>query len=500
MSYVIGLDIGTTSTIGILLAMPDRVLARASRPVTLSSPRPGWAEEDPQVWWRNVCAIVPALLEDAGLPAQAIAAIGVTGMLPALVLLDRRGRLLRPAIQQSDARCGAEVEELKAEIDESTFVQRTGNGINQQLIAARTRWLARHEPETFAQVHTAFGSYDYINWRLTGERAVEQNWALEAGFVDLAEDQITDDLVALSRLPRSTVPRRVRSSDLLGTISAEAAAATGLAIGTPVIGGAADHIASAYAAGIRKPGDVLLKFGGSADILIATTQARPDPRLFLDHHLIPGLWMPNGCMASGGTTLNWFVERIACVQAEVAAKAGESPHVSLDRLATDTPPGAEGVFALPHFLGEKTPIHDALARGAFLGMSLSHGIPHLWRALLEGFAFAFRHHVAVLEETGQPATRFLASDGGSQSDLWLAICADVLGVPVQRLDGHPGSCLGAAWVAALGAGLTDDWDGVEAFVSQGRSFEPCAAHAETYDAGYERYLATYEALAGLRDQ
>jgi xylulokinase len=496
MSHVIGLDIGTTSTIGILLALPDRVVARVSRPVTLSSPHPGWAEEDPEVWWRNVCAIVPALLEDAGLPAEAIAAIGVTGMLPALVLLDRRGVPLRPAIQQSDARCGAEVAELRTEVDESTFVKRTGNGLNQQLIAARTRWLARHEPETFAQTHTAFGSYDYINWRLTGERAVEQNWALEAGFVDLAEDRIADDLVALAHLPRSAVPRRVRSSELLGTVSAAAASATGLAIGTPVVGGAADHIASAYAAGIRRPGDVLLKFGGSADILIATREARPDPRLFLDHHLIPGLWVPNGCMASGGSTLNWFVERIACMTA--ATPTGESPHAVLDRLAADTPPGAAGVHALPHFLGEKTPIHDANARGAFLGMSLSHGIPHLWRALLEGFAFAFRHHVAVLEETGQPATRFLASDGGSQSDLWLAICADVLGETVQRLDGHPGSCLGAAWVAALGAGLTDDWDGVEAFVSRGRSFEPRPVHAEIYAAGYERYLATYEALAALR--
>ena len=228
MPCVLGLDIGTTSTIGVLIRPPDETLALASRPVTLRSDHVGWAEEDPEQWWSNVGEIVRELLGAAGVSATEIAAVGVTGMLPALVLLDSSGRLLRPSIQQSDARCGAEVEELRAEIDEKVFLAKAGNGINQQLVAAKLRWIERHEPEIFARIATVFGSYDYINWRLTGERAIEQNWALEAGFVDLATHAIDDALVALAHIPRSALPRKVASHEILGVVSDQGAAESGL--------------------------------------------------------------------------------------------------------------------------------------------------------------------------------------------------------------------------------------------------------------------------------
>src|ERR1700693_1825780 len=185
MSCVLGFDIGTTSTIGILIRLPDRVLGTVSRPVELSSLHPGWAEESPAQWWDNVCSISRELLETAGIPAGEVEAVGVTGMTPAVVLLDESGALLRPSIQQSDARCGAEVAQLRAECAEAAFLAKAGNGINQQLVAAKLRWIARHERQVFDRIATVFGSYDYINWRLTGQRAIEQNWALEAGFVDV---------------------------------------------------------------------------------------------------------------------------------------------------------------------------------------------------------------------------------------------------------------------------------------------------------------------------
>lgn len=370
---VLGLDIGTTSTIGILIRPQGEVVALASRPVTLASPHPGWAEEDPAQWWANVRAIVAELL-GSEVAAEEIAAVGVTGMLPALVLLDRDGRVLRPSIQQSDARCGAEVEELRREVDEAAFVRRAGNGINQQLVAAKLRWIERHEPGIFARIDTVFGSYDYVNWRLTGVRAVEQNWALEAGFVDLGRHEIADDLVALAHIPRRALPPKSLSHAVLGRVTAEAAARTGLAPGTPVVGGAADMIASALAAGITGRGDVLLKFGGSIDILVATDRIAPDPRLYLDYHLVPGLYMPNGCMATGGSGLDWFVRSFAGEAVVEAARAGTTPHRWLDGLAEAVPAGADGVTILPYLLGEKTPIHDPAARGAISGLSLSHGL------------------------------------------------------------------------------------------------------------------------------
>lgn len=493
MSCVIGLDIGTTSTIGIVLDVStSRILASATRPVTLSSPQQGWAEEDPAEWWANVCAIVPELLRQSNLKNTDITAIGTTGMLPATVLLDSDGTVLRPSIQQSDGRTGAQVREIAAEIPEDLFVQRAGNGINQQLVASRIRWIETHEPEIFARIATVFGSYDYINWRLTGVRKVEQNWALEAGFVDLGTDALADDLIELAHLKRDMVPDKARSAEIIGQVSAEAAAQSGLAEGTPVVGGAADHIASAYAAGVMGPGDVLLKFGGAADIMIATDTARPDPRMFLDYHIIPGLFMPNGCMSTGGSALNWFIAQFAKAEAAEAEKRGISPHQFLDELAAEIAPGADGVTFIPYLLGEKTPIHDPDARGTILGLSLNHDIRHLWRALLEGYAYAFRHHIEVFNEMGFPTTRFLASDGGSKSTLWMQICADVLQAPVQLLTGHPGSCLGAAWLAGMGTGATDDWGGVATCVSYGRDVQPDPAQQAGYDAGYAFFRETYE--------
>jgi xylulokinase len=411
------------------------------------------------------------------------------------VLLDSDGRLLRPSIQQSDARCGAEVAELRAEIDEQAFLAKAGNGVNQQLVAAKLRWIERHEPEVFARIGTVFGSYDYVNWRLTGKRAIEQNWALEAGFVDLKTHTIDDALVALAHIPRAALPRKVASHEILGFVSSQGAAETGLMPGTPVIGGAADHIASALGAGVVGAGDVLLKFGGAVDILTATDEARPDPRLFLDYHLKPGLFVPNGCMATGGSALNWFVRQFASGQAQAAASAGLSIHQWLDRRADARPPGSDGLIVTPYFLGEKTPIHDPGARATFDGLTLSHDIGHVWRALLEAYAYAIAHHVEVFHEIGYRTERFTVSDGGSMSRVWMQIVADVLGEPLTRLAGHPGSCVGAAWTAAIGIGLASDWSAISAFVRKADRIEPQAEAAETYRRGYRRYREIYRRLA-----
>jgi xylulokinase len=495
MSCVIGLDIGTTSTIGLLLRLPNEPLALAQRPVTLSHPHAGWAEENPQQWWDNVCEIVPELLHAAGVSADEVAAVGVAGMVPALVLLDAEGRLLRPSIQQSDGRCHAEVHALRQEIDESDFVRRTGNGINQQLLACKLQWVERHEPDIFRRVSCAFGSYDYINWRLTGARRVEHNWALEAGFVELASGSIDEGLVGLGGLVESQVPPLAASQEVVGGVSLEAAAATGLRAGTPVVAGVADHVASAWAAGVQQPGDMLVKLGGACDILLSSDRARPDRRLFLDYHAIPGLYMPNGCMACSGSLLNWFSSHFGHA---ADARPGRGHRLQkLDAWAAEVPAGSVGLRALPYFLGEKTPVQDPLARGAFAGLGLHHDPSHLWRSLLEAVAFGVRHHTEVFGELGFACQRVLASDGGSASRLWLQIISDVLGQPVTPLTGHPGSCLGAAWMAAMGTGLADDWNGAASLVSRGAPVEPIHAHRSVYDEAYADYRNLYTALVPM---
>jgi xylulokinase len=494
MTYVIGFDIGTTSTVGILIGLPDRILHIASRPVILVSRHPGWAEEDPEQWWANVASIARELIEAGGIRRDEIRAIGITGMLPAVVLLDGKGRLLRPSIQQSDARCAAEVIELRQQVDEAAFTAKTGNGINQQLVIAKLLWIRKHEPQIFARIATVFGSYDYINWRLTGERAIEQNWALEAGFVNLGNHQVDDDLVRLAQIPRRALPRKTVSHELLGHVTEQAATHLGLPAGLPVVAGAADHIASALAAGLARPGDVLLKFGGSVDVLIATDRVRADPRMYLDYHLVPGLYVPNGCMATGGSGLNWFVNSFAGGEQSKAEANGMSLHQWLDHLASAVPPGAQGVRILPYFLGEKTPIHDADVRGAILGLSLAHGPAHLWRALLESYAYAIVHHIEVLNDMGHLTETYFASDGGAKSTIWMQIVADVLQKPVRRLNGHPGSCLGAAWTAAMGIGAAKDWSAIARFVSLADELAPDRANARMYAEAYKAFRALYPTI------
>jgi xylulokinase len=494
MALTIGIDVGTTSTIGILIETEGRTLALAARPTELHSEHPGWAEEDPEQWWRNACAVTQELMQRSGRHGRDVAAVGVTGMLPAVVLLDGADRLLRRSIQQSDGRTGREVEELRAECDPAAFVRRTGNGINQQLVAAKLRWLERHEPENFRRIRTVFGSYDYLNWRLTGVKALEHNFALESGFLDLATGAPAPDLVALGHIEPSVLPPVRASHEVIGALTAEAAAATGLAAGMPVVAGCADHVASAFVAGIRKDGDLLLKFGGAGDILLATDRPTPDPRLFLDYHIVPGLFMPNGCMACSGAVLNWIVRELA---GGPPAAAGEKPHAALDRLAAALPPGADGLVLLPYFLGEKTPLHDPYARGTLVGLGLHHTLAHIWRAALEGIVFGFRHHVEVFEELGLSVRHVVASDGGAASRVWMQIAADVLGRPVHLLQGHPGSCLGAAYVAGVGVGALGNWDGIGRFVAPAGVVEPEPANAAAYEEHYALFRDTYRRLQPL---
>jgi xylulokinase len=284
---------------------------------------------------------------------------------------------------------------------------------------------------------------------------------------------------------------------VIGAVSATAAAETGLRAGTPVVAGCADHVASAFVAGVVGEGDLLIKFGGAGDVLLATDRPRPDPRLFLDHHIVPGLWLTNGCMAASGSVLKWIARELAPAESAAAAQVGESVYARLDRLATGIAPGAEGIVMLPYFLGEKTPIHDPAARGTIVGLGLHHRLAHVWRAALEAVVFGFRHHVEVFRDIGLPVTRVVASDGGSASPLWMQIAADALGMPVQLVAGHPGSSLGAAFVAGMGVGALPDWSAIGRFVRPGRVVHPTAVYKPAYDRAYGIYIELYERLRSL---
>lgn len=477
MSLLLGIDIGTTAT-KVLLLDPDRgVVGAAERPATLHSARAGWAEEDTEEWWRNIREITAGLAVGAD-----VTAVGVAGMVPCTILLDGHDRPLRRSIQQNDARAATEVAELRRALQGRRVLERTGSAVTQQSAGPRLLWLARNEPEVWRRARWLMGSYDYIVMRLSGERGVEANWALESGLYDLEAGTWAPDILAASGVSAALLPPIHRPDEVVGEVTAAAAAATGLRAGTPVVAGTADHIGSAFAAGVLDDGDLLIKLGGAGDVLLAADEPLVDERLYLDFHLLPGRWMPNGCMAASGSLILWF-QRVL---------AGGTDLALLDEEALRAGPGAGGVIALPYFLGEKTPINDPAATGAFVGLSLTQERGHLFRAVLEGIAYGFRHHLDVFAETGHAVRRVRVADGGARSPVWTQILADVLRMPLEKVSLRSGSAFAAAFAAGMGVGVFGDWREVERFVDVSGVVEPHPQ--EVYDHTYARYRALYPVL------
>lgn len=483
--YLLGIDVGTTALKAVVLDPGRGVVAQAQRPHTLRSPHPGWAEEEPGEWWRTT---VEAVREIVGVvSAERIAAVAVTGMVPALVLLDGAGEPIRASIQQNDARSVREVDELRAAVDGDEFFAVTGGTPNQQNIAPRWRWLARHEPEAIERTATMCGSYDFIVQRLTGERSLEVNWAAESGLFDIRSRDWHGAYLEQASIPRAVLPPVREPSEVVGGVTEGAAAETGLRAGTPVVAGSADHVAAALASGLTRAGDVLLKFGGAGDILYCAERPDPDRHFYFDYHDIPGLTLINGCMAASGSLVKWFSSELA----EGISLA------ELDREAAEIPPGSGGIVVLPYVLGEKTPIFDPTARGVFAGVMLHHTRAHLFRAVLESVCYGFQHHLELLAESGRPVRRVLAADGGSRSALWMQIAADVTGHEVQVIAGEAASALGAAFVAGMGVQVFESWDEIGRFITMGPVYRPNTEAVARYREGYGIYRELYRQMQPL---
>ena len=510
-TLVLGIDVGTTSTKVVLADPAAGVVAQASEPVALSSPHPGWAEADPGQWWSNLAVLVPAVLAAAsvatGAPVTAadIAAVATTGMVPAVIPVDGAGRPLRPAILQNDARATAEIRELAAALPGLDFVARTGSALTQQSVGPTLLWLARHEPDVWASAATVQGSYDWLATRLGAPPHVERNWALESGLFELGEDggltplhPARDALASLAGIKPEVVPPVADPGTVIGEVSQGAAAETGLRPGTPIVAGGADHVLSAYAAGLASPGDWLVKLGGAGDILVVSGYPLVDERLYLDAHPVSGLWLPNGCMATSGSLIRWFQS--------VSASASNNPAPVAELEAEAIAAAPAELICLPYFLGEKSPLHDPDLRGAFLGLHLGHTRGDMYRAILEGIAYGFRHHAEVFSERNV-ALRATArvSNGGSKSRVWKQILADALGVALEPVLDHPGAALGAALAASVGrdgpaAPAPQAWvaaASVPGMVTIGAPIEPDPAHAARYAEAYRIYRDAGDALTPI---
>ena len=494
-SQAIGIDIGTTGVKAVLIDVAGRMLAEHTVPHDLSSPHAGWAEENPTDWVSGAIAALSAVVHSPLCKPGEVSAIGVSGMVPAMVLLDGDGNPLRPSIQQNDARSVEDVEALTAAIDQESLYARTGGYMNQQHIAPRLRWIQRNEPEIWAQTRTILGSYDFVTARLAemppAECSLELNWAIESGLFDLRSRVWLEDLLCAVDLTPAYFPPVHEPTDIVATLGPEISGLVGLPAGIPLIAGSADHVASAFAAGLREDGNTIIKFGGAGDILFCSSKPLTHPKLFIDAHDIPGKFLLNGCMAASGSLVKWYVGDI------LGRRVDKATLRAFDDEAALIPAGSDGVIVLPYFLGEKTPLMDPQARGVIFGLGLNHTPAHIFRAILEAVIFGFRHHLDVLREAGHQPTRVVATNGGVSSGLWRSIAADVIGVPVTSFRGHPGSCLGVAFLAGKAGGIFTEWAEIDRFIEERVVNDPDPAAAAIYDKRYAVYRELYVRLADL---
>ena len=486
----LGLDIGTSGVKAILVASSGDVVAAATTPLTLSTPHPGWAEQHPDDWWDATTRSIRDVL--ARKPDARVAAVGISGQMHSSVFLDRAGNVVRPALLWCDGRTTAECAEITQRAGgEERLRDWVRNPALEGFTLPKVLWLRNHEPEAYGRVATVLLAKDFIRYRLTGALACEPSDASGTLMFDPARLRWSEEILRATAVPRALLPDVGGSSDVLGTLTVEAARQTGLAEGTPVVGGGADNACGAAGVGVIVPGEAVASWGTSGTVLAPTAQPFVDPglRAHTFCHVVPGTWYVMGVVLSAGGAFAWYRDQLA---RELVGTAGAD--AKLDAEAASVPPGAEGVTFLPYLQGERTPHRDASARGAFLGLSLAHTRAHLTRAVLEGISFALRDSLSILQELGLSPNHLLLTGGGAKSAFIRRLQADVYGVTVSTVNREEGPAYGAALLAAVGAGAFPDLAAAaRATLTRGPSERPDSQTHRDYQAAYERFRASYRA-------
>jgi xylulokinase len=490
----LGIDVSTTGAKALLIASDGRVVSSATTPLALSTPHPRWSEQQPEEWWQGAIASIRRALDQAGAAGDRVAAIGLTGQMHGLIALDAAGAVLRPAILWNDQRTGAQCDEIRARVGRARLIQVTGNDALTGFTAPKILWVREHEPEVYARMRHVLLPKDYVRLRLTGDYAMDKADGSGTLLFDLRARTWSAEVLRALEIPPEWMPPVYEGPEVTGHVSEEAAAATGLAAGIPVVAGGGDQAAGAVGVGAIQPGVVSLVLGTSG-VVFAPTEApliEPEGRLHAFCEALPDRWHLMGVTLSAAGSLQWFRDTLA-------------PDFSFDTLlaeAEEAPAGSEGLLFLPYLSGERTPYPDPLARGTFTGLTVRHRRGHLTRAVLEGVAFSLRDCFALLEEAGLGAIEQVrVSGGGARSPLWRGILASVLGVELVSVQADEGAAFGAALLAGVGAGAWPDVAAAcAASVRLGERVAPDPAAADVYARLYPEYRGLYPALKPIFDQ
>lgn len=495
---LLGIDVSTTGAKALIVNERGDVIASATEEYPLYTPRPLWSEQNPEDWWQGARQAIRRALAAPGVSADEIAGIGLTGQMHGLVLLDRDGRVLRPAILWNDQRTAAQCAEITAWAGglEGT-VALTGNAVLPGFTAPKIVWVRENEPEIYEQVAHFLLPKDYLRYRLTGEYATEVSDASGTALFDVGNRRWSARMAELLQLPGAWFPSCAESHVVTGRISRAAAEVTGLRAGTPVVGGGGDQAAQAVGSGIVRPGIISVTSGTSG--VVFAHQARygvePQGRLHVFCHAAPDAWHAMGVMLAAGGAFRWFRDALGSLEKLMAGETGGDPYDLLTQAAAHVEPGAEGLLFLPYLSGERCPYPDPNARGAFVGLTLRHSKRHMTRAVLEGVSFGLRDSLELIKGLGVPIEQVRASGGGARSPLWRQIQADVFGAELVLINITEGAAFGAALLAGVGAGVYKDVrEAVDASVRVVSRTQPQPDAVAAYDKLYPLYRGLYPAL------
>ena len=503
MRYLIGLDVGTTGAKALLVDTDGKVLASAVDEYPTSMPRPLWVEQDPRDWWAASAGAIRRLLQQAGVDGGDVIGLGLTGQMVGLVALDEAGEPVRPCIMWNDQRSGPQCAAITAQLGFDRLMALTSNPVMPGFVAPKILWLREHEPQMYGRIAHILLPKDYVRYRLMGAYATEVSDASGTSLFDVVHRTWSQEMLDALEIPSEWFPPCYESPEITGTIAAQAAEATGLRAGTPVVGGAGDQPAQAVGSGIVEPGLVSVTTGTSGVVFAATDGpvAHPQGTLHAFCHAAPDSWYLMGVMLSAGGSLRWYRDALGQAELDIARTMARDPYELLTAEAEQAPVGSEGLLFLPYLTGERTPYADPNARGGWLGLTARHSRAHLVRAVLEGVAFGLRDSLALIRGLGVRVEQVRASGGGARSRLWRQIQADVFGTEIVTVNETEGAAYGAAILAACGVGVFDSVPAAcRELIRVESRVEPNPAHTARYDELYAVYRELYDTLKPHNDR
>ena len=485
--HCLGIDVGTGGSRAVLIDSAGQIVASETiEHVPFASPETGWAEQDPDDWWRASAAAIRAVLSKDNINRESIAAIGLSGQMHGAVLLDEKDQVIRPSIIWCDQRSDIQCRQLTEQIGASRLIELTCNPALTGFTLPKVLWVKDHEPEYWRRIRSLLLPKDYVRFRLTGEKATDVADASGTLLLDVSARRWSNTMLEAAELDDNVLPALFESQQITGTVSESASEQTGLRAGTPVVAGAGDQAAGAVGMGIVKPGSVSATIGTSGVVFAATNNPALDPRgrVHTFCHAIPNRWHVMGVTQGAGLSLRWFRDQF-----------GGDSYEELTADAAKVPAGANNLLWAPYLMGERTPHLDPNARAALVGLTASHTRGHIVRAVLEGVAFSLRDSFEIFREMNVPVESIRLGGGGARSKLWRQIQADIYRHAVDIVQAEEGAAYGAALLAGVGGGL---WKSVEDacadVVRVVDRIEPNPAAVKVLDPLYRSYRELYPAL------